>query len=336
MAVGKGESLNGSGPMFTAGIPSPSINSVYLGGFELRFYALFIILGIAIATWLASRRLERRGGARGVVVDIALWAVPFGIAGGRSYHVITHPNDYFYPGADLWRVLYVWEGGLAIFGAVLVGGAAAMIGCRIAGIRFLSFADALAPAMLIAQAVGRLGNYFNQELYGLPTTLPWGLQIDPQSAAFPEGLPPGTIFHPLFLYEMLWNLAGAATILLLERRYDLRWGRALGVYLLIYGTGRAWFESIRIDPTELEIWGVKINVLTALVVAIAGVVLVVVQAARHPEPELSVYRQGRSPKTASSDQESGRTLGSERQSHRSTFVASDSDPRVAGDNPPGP
>ncbi|MDX2377715.1 prolipoprotein diacylglyceryl transferase [Microbacterium sp. LRZ72] len=281
--------------MTSAGIPSPTIDAVDLGFVEIRFYALFIIGGTVIAAWMTSRRLQRRGGPSGAVVDIALWTVPFGIVGGRAYHVFTHPGDYFYPGADLWRVLYVWEGGLAIFGAVLVGGAAAILGCRITGVRFLSFADALAPGMLVAQAVGRLGNYFNQELYGLPTTLPWGLQIDPQSPAYPQGLTPGTLFHPLFLYEMLWNLAGAATILLLERRHALRWGKALGAYLLIYGAGRSWFESIRLDPTELELAGIKINVLTALAVAVAGVALIVIQSIHHPEPEPNIYRPGRTP-----------------------------------------
>lgn len=277
------------------GIPSPDLTSFQLGPITVRFYALFILTGIVLAVWLTSRRLTRRGGAPGVVLDITLWAVPFGIIGGRFYHVVTHPSDYFFPGADLWKTLYVWEGGLAIFGAVLLGGVGAYLGCRRAGIRFLSFADALAPGLLLAQAVGRLGNYVNQELFGTPTTLPWGLHIDPASPAFPEGLPDGTLFHPLFLYELLWNLAGAALILLLDRRLSLRWGKALGLYLIVYGTGRAWFESFRLDPTELLLLGIKVNLLTALVVALIGVLLIVVQTRRHPEPETSVDLPGREP-----------------------------------------
>lgn len=278
-----------------AGIPSPDINSFQLGPFEIRFYALFILAGIALAVWLTSRRLTRRGGPPGLVLDIALWAVPFGIVGGRLYHVVTHPNDYFFPGADLWKVLYVWEGGLAIFGAIMFGSLGAFIACRLAGVRFLSFADALAPGMLLAQAIGRLGNYFNQELFGTPTTLPWGLQIDPSNPAFPPGLPADTLFHPLFLYELLWNVAGAGLILLIERRISLRWGKAIGVYLIIYGTGRAWFESFRIDPTEFLLLGIKINVLTAIVVALIGLALIVIQTIRHPEPESSPYLPGRVP-----------------------------------------
>ena len=277
-----------------ASIPSPDISSIQLGPFTLHFYALFILSGIIAAVILTSRRLTRRGGQPGIVLDIALWTVPFGIVGGRLYHVVTHPNDYFFPGADLWKILYVWEGGLAIFGAVLFGGLGAFIACRRAGLRFLSFADALAPGMLLAQALGRLGNYFNQELYGAPTTLPWGLQIDPMmSPAFPAGLPADTLFHPLFLYEMLWNLAGVIIILLADRQFNLRWGRALGLYLIIYGTGRIWLESLRIDPTEFLLYGLKINMVTAMLIALIGVALIVVQSRRHPEVEASPYLPGR-------------------------------------------
>ncbi|MEV8134709.1 MULTISPECIES: prolipoprotein diacylglyceryl transferase [Microbacterium] len=281
--------------MIGAFIPSPDVTGFAVGPFTIRFYAVFIIAGIVIAVWLTSHRLRQRGAPAGVVVDVALWAVPAGIVGGRLYHVLTHPADYFYEGADLWRVLYVWEGGLAIFGAILAGSVAAWLACRRAGIRFLSFADALAPGLLIAQAIGRWGNYVNQELFGAPTTLPWGLQIDPANHAFPPGLPPDTLFHPLFLYEMLWNLAGAAAILLIERRVPLRWGKALGAYLIVYGTGRAWLEALRLDPTGLLLWGVKVNLLMAALIAVAGVALIVVQSRRHPEPEPSPYLPGRAP-----------------------------------------
>lgn len=288
-------------------IPSPDINSFTLGPFEIRFYALCILAGIVLAVWLASKRLTKRGGAPGLVLDIALWSVPFGIVGGRLYHVITHPGDYFYAGADLWKILYVWEGGLAIFGAIIFGSIGAFIACRRAGLRFLSFADALAPGMLLAQAAGRFGNYFNQELFGTPTTLPWGLQIDPGNPAMPAGLPADTLFHPLFLYEMLWNLAGVAVILLIERRVALRWGRALGIYLIIYGVGRAWFESFRIDPTEFEIGGVKFNLLTAVAIAMVGLILFIVQTRRHPEPEQSPYRPRHEGETSAEAESSAST-----------------------------
>ncbi|MEO6200753.1 MAG: prolipoprotein diacylglyceryl transferase [Cryobacterium sp.] len=274
-------------------IPSPDVNSIQLGPFQIYFYALFILSGIVVAVVLTSRRLTRRGGPPGLVLDIALWAVPFGIVGGRLYHVVTHPNDYFFPGADLWKTLYVWEGGLAIFGAILVGSIGGYIACRRAGLRFLSFADALAPGMLLAQAFGRVGNYFNQELFGTPTTLPWGLEIDSSQPAFPTGLPADTLFHPLFLYEILWNLTGVVIILLAERRFTLRWGKALGSYLVIYGTGRAWFESFRLDPTEFQLLGLKINIVTAAGIAIVGLALIFVQSRRHAGPETSPYRPDR-------------------------------------------
>lgn len=281
---------------FRASIPSPSVHAFQLGPITIHFYALCIITGIIAAVWLTSRRLTRRGGPPGFIIDLALWAVPFGILGGRLYHVATHPTDYFYAGADLWRILYVWEGGLAIFGAMIFGSVGAFIACRRAGIRFLSFADALAPGMLIAQSLGRLGNYFNQELYGAPTTLPWGLQIDPMmSPAFPPGLPADTLFQPLFLYEILWNLLGVAVILVVERRIALRWGTGLGAYFIWYGVGRAWLESLRLDPTEFLLLGLKINLVTAMVIALLGVLLVAVQVQRHPEPEASVYLPGREP-----------------------------------------
>jgi prolipoprotein diacylglyceryl transferase len=279
-----------------ASIPSPSVSYFDLGPFRIHIYALCILTGIVIATWMASARLTKRGGKSGMVLDIAMWTVPIGIVGGRLYHVVTHPTDYFFPGADLWKVLFVWEGGLAIFGSILFGSIGAYIGCRRAGIRFLSFADALAPGLLLAQAFGRFGNYFNHELFGGPTTLPWGLEIESTNPAFPTGLPAGTLFQPLFLYEMIWNAIGVALLIfVLERRFNLRWGKALGFYLLWYGTGRAFLESLRLDPTEFYFLGLKINVDIALLAAVAGIILIVVQTRRHPGAELSIYRAGQDP-----------------------------------------
>ncbi len=262
-------------------IPSPDISYIQLGPLRIHFYALFILTGIVLAVVIAARRLQRAGHPRGAVLDVAMWAVPLGIVGARIYHVLTHPGDYFYPGADLLRVLYLWEGGLAIFGAVLLGLVGIIIGTRRAGIPLLLFLDALAPGMLVAQAVGRLGNYFNQELFGPPTTLPWGLQIDPGSPAIPPGTPEGTLFQPLFLYELLWNLLGAAVILIVERirRLDghpaAGTGLSLGLYLLWYGFGRAFLEWIRLDPTELLAGGIKANIVTAVIAAVLGVGVIV-------------------------------------------------------------
>ncbi len=289
------------------GIPSPpgAFRSFNLGqwlrdlgldwfsfNITLNAYALAILLGIAAAVWLTNRRLVDRGGEPWVVLDIALWAVPLGILGGRLYHVATHPADYFYPGAELLRIFYVWEGGLAIFGAIALGAVGAWIGARLAGIRFSAFADALAPGLLLAQGIGRLGNYFNQELFGSPTSLPWGLQIGRPNSAIPIGLPDDTLFHPTFLYEMLWNFVGVAALIVVGRSLTLQWGRVFGVYLMWYGLGRAFLETLRLDPAELLL-GVRVNVWTALLVIVLGALIILVQGGRHPGLEPGLYLPGK-------------------------------------------
>jgi len=248
-------------------------------------------------------RLTKRGAEPGIVLDIILWAVPLGIIGARIYHVLTHPGDYFYAGADLLRTLYIWKGGNAIFGALLGGAVGAFIGCRMTGIRFWTFADALAPGMLLAQAMGRLGNWFNAELYGLPTTLPWGLEISSDNPAFPVGLPEGTLFHPTFLYEIIWNVLGVAVILFLERKISLRWGKAFAVYLIWYGLGRSFFEAIRVDPSEMFL-GVRTNIWAAWVAIAVGIVIFIVQSRRHTGVEISPYVPGREWSAADADIES--------------------------------
>ncbi|MBX9719162.1 MAG: prolipoprotein diacylglyceryl transferase [Microbacteriaceae bacterium] len=269
-----------------SGLYSPAINSIDLGVIEIRFYALFILTGMVVAVIVMGRRLRSRGFDSGAALSIALWAVPFGIIGARVYHVVTHPTDYFFEGADLWKVFAIWEGGIAIFGAVLAGSIGLWIAARQEKIGFLDAADALAPGLLLAQAIGRMGNYVNQELFGTPTTLPWGLHIDSGNPAIPAGTPEGTLFHPLFLYELLWNLLGVAVIIAAERLWRARReprasrGLALGLYLVWYGVGRAWFNTFRLDPTEFELLGVKINVVTAVIAAIVGIVLVILVVAK--------------------------------------------------------
>jgi prolipoprotein diacylglyceryl transferase len=258
----------------------------------INAYALAILLGIIFALLVVNQRLTYRGAEKWVVIDVALYAVPLGILGGRLFHVATHPSDYFFPGANIWRIFYVWEGGLAIFGALIGGAIGAWIGTRIVGLRFWSFADALAPGLLIAQGVGRLGNYFNQELFGAPTDLPWGLQIDTPNPSIPAGLPPETLFHPTFLYEMLWNLFGALVLIALVRKFNLQWGRLFGLYLVWYGVGRFFLEMIRLDVAEV-ILGLRANQWMALVAIVVGFALFVIQARRHPGDEPSVYRPGR-------------------------------------------
>jgi prolipoprotein diacylglyceryl transferase len=276
-------------------IPSPDVSSFELGPIRVHFYALFILIGIALAIWIGARRFKQRGGQSGMILDIALWAVPFGIVGGRIFHVLTHWDYYFYAGADLTKVFAVWEGGLAIFGALILGSVGAFIGARTAGIKFLAFADAIAPGVLVAQAIGRIGNYFNNELFGLPTTLPWGLEISTANPAYPAGLPAGVLFHPTFLYELIWNLMGFAVLIWLDRKLKLRWGQMFAAYLITYSIGRAFIESIRIDPSDI-FFGLRTNVWSAIFTIAIGVALFVWSRRTHKEEETSVYLPGREPK----------------------------------------
>lgn len=276
--------------------PPPSWAQFTLGPLTIHIYALCILAGIVAAVIITSRRLSARGAEKGLVLDIVIWIVPLGILGARLYHVFTHSGDYFYPGANLWNVFAIWDGGNALYGSMIGGALGIYIGCRRKGLKFWSFADALAPGMLIAQSLGRFGNYFNHELFGLPTTLPWGLKILPTDSMFPRDLPAGTLFHPLFLYEIIWNLVGVAIILILERRLKLRWGRAIALYFIWYGLGRSWLEAIRIDPTSDAPLGIPANIWASFVVIGIGIVLFLVQARGHPEPELSPYRDGGDPR----------------------------------------
>jgi prolipoprotein diacylglyceryl transferase len=268
--------------------------------FRIHAYAICILLGIVAAVILTNRRLNARGVERWIIIDIAIWAVPFGIVGGRLFHVLTHFSDYFGPGRDPWSFLYIWEGGLAIFGALILGSVGAYFGCRQVGLRFTAFLDAVAPAMLLAQAFGRLGNYFNHELFGMPTSLPWGLQIESSNAAYPTGLPEGTLFHPTFLYEIIWNVVGVAVILLIDRRFQLQWGRVLALYLIWYGIGRSVLESIRVDTSE-TFFGVRTNVWVAFAAILLGIVIFLVQSRRHTGKEPSPYLPGREPRAKSVD-----------------------------------
>ena len=275
-------------------IPSPEISFIQLGPFRIHFYALFILTGIILALLLTESRLKARGAESGIALDISLWAIPFGILGGRLFHVITHPNDYFFQGADLLAIFRIWEGGLAIYGALALGALGAFIGARRAGIRLTSFLDSVAPGVLLAQAIGRWGNYFNNELFGIPTDLPWGLEISSSNPAYPAGLPEGVLFHPTFLYESIWSLIGVAILLAADRRFNLRWGKMLGLYLIYYSIGRVWIEAIRIDPSEV-VFGLRLNVWSAIAGISIGLAILIIQSRRHPGLEPSVYLPGRQP-----------------------------------------
>lgn len=266
--------------------------------FRIHAYAICILLGIVAAVIIANRRLNARGVERWIIIDIAIWAVPAGIIGGRLFHVFTHVSDYFGPGRDPLSFLYIWEGGLAIFGALILGAVGAWIGCRQVGLRFTAFVDAVAPGVLLAQAFGRLGNYFNHELFGMPTSLPWGLQIESSNAAYPKGLPEGTLFHPTFLYEIIWNVAGVVVILLLDRKFRLQWGRVLALYLIWYGLGRSFLESIRVDTSE-TFAGIRTNVWASFAAILLGIIIFWVQSKRHTGKEPSAYLPGREPRSKS-------------------------------------
>ncbi|MCG2802204.1 MAG: prolipoprotein diacylglyceryl transferase [Cellulomonas sp.] len=271
-----------------ASIPSPPQGVWYLGPFPVRAYALAILAGIVVAVLIAQRRWVARGGEKDTVLEVIFWAVPFGIVGGRIYHVVSSPDAYFGPGGHPWRAFAIWEGGLGIWGAIALGALGAWIGCRRQGVLLPPFADALAPALLVAQAIGRLGNWFNQELFGGPTTLPWGLQID--DAHLPPGFASGTLFHPTFLYELVWNLAMAGVLVYVDRRLRLGHARVFLLYVVLYCTGRLWVEMLRID-TAHHFFGLRLNVWTALLVGLGALVAFLVVGRLHPGRETTVLRE---------------------------------------------
>ena len=275
-------------------IPSPSQGVWHLGVIPLRAYALFIIVGIVVALLLGDRRWEARGGQRGVIYDIAIPAVLFGLIGGRLYHVITDWRTYFgEDGAGLAAALRIWDGGLGIWGAVALGGVGAWIGCRQKGIPLPAFGDAIAPGIVLAQAIGRLGNYFNQELYGRPTTLPWGLEIferrDVNGALDSlNGVSTGqlvAVVHPTFLYELLWNVLVFAALIWLDRRFKIGHGRLFAMYVAGYCLGRFWIELMRSDhATTIADTGIRINSFTSTFVFIGAVVYIMVAPKGREDP----------------------------------------------------
>lgn len=230
-------------------IPSPSVNGFDLGPVRIHFYALCILAGILLAWWLSARRWRARGGRPEALETVVMWAVPLGIVGARVYHVATHLGDYFGPGRNPVTALYIWEGGLGIMGAVALGAVGAWIGARHEKVSLATLADVMAPGIIFAQAIGRLGNYFNQELFGAPTTLPWGLEID--LAHRPAGFEQYATFHPTFLYEMIWNVAVGLTLLWLDRRFKMGYGKLFFSYVALYCIGRLGTESLRIAPADL-------------------------------------------------------------------------------------
>ncbi|APH01578.1 prolipoprotein diacylglyceryl transferase [Janibacter indicus] len=272
--------------MSPAALPSPTVGVLELGPLTIHAYALCILAGIAAAIWIGDRRLRDRGGEPGVVLDVAMWAVPFGIVGGRIYHVITTPQPYFGEGGHPIDALKIWEGGLGIWGAVALGAVGAWIGCRQLRVSFLTFADAVVPGILVAQAIGRWGNWFNNEIYGPATDLPWGLEIHRwdgatgRAAVDAAGDPVvlGT-FHPTFLYESLFLLVLAVALLVLDRRLRLAPGQVMALYIAGYPVGRFFIELLRTDAAN-TILGLRVNIWTSLAVFVLGVVLYIVLGRR--------------------------------------------------------
>ena len=253
-------------------IPSPSLSSFSVGPLTIHFYALCIITGIAAAIWIGRKRYANQGGNPDDVSEVAIWAVPFGIIGGRIYHVITSPAQYFGANGNPVDALRIWEGGLGIWGAISLGAAGAYLYFRThkTTLNFRQLLDSLAPGVVVAQAIGRIGNYFNQEVFGKPTELPWGLEIDPVNR--PDGFESYATFHPTFLYELLWCLVVAVLLIKLPgflKQITSKQGDVFALYILGYTLGRVWIESLRIDEANL-ILGLRLNIWVSLIVLITA------------------------------------------------------------------
>jgi prolipoprotein diacylglyceryl transferase len=257
---------------------------VHLGPVPIRAYALCIIAGVIVATVVGQRRYEKRGGRKGAMADVATWAVPFGLVGARLYHLATNPELYWggpgRPGTI--GALKIWDGGLGIWGGVLFGALGAYIACRRYGFNFAVVADCLAPAMPLAQAVGRWGNWFNQELYGRPTSLPWGLHID---VAHREARYLSVAYYqPTFLYESIWDVGVALVVIWADRRWHFTKGRAFALYVMLYTVGRGWIEALRIDDAH-RFFGLRLNDWTALIVFVCAFAYFVIRRPRGDEPD---------------------------------------------------
>ncbi|WP_375475198.1 prolipoprotein diacylglyceryl transferase [uncultured Jatrophihabitans sp.] len=288
-----------------ASIPSPTRSVWHLGPLPIRAYALCIVLGILVAVWLTTRRFAARGGNPDHVWDVGGWAIVLGIIGGRLYHVVTDPELYFEKGRHPLDAFKIWDGGLGVWGAIALGGVGAWIGCRRRGIKLAVFADAAIPGVVFAQGIGRWGNWFNNELYGGPTSLPWGLQIHCLNIDVGHAQAGGQasggemcragattlahLYQPTFLYESLWDVALGVALILLDRRLRLGRGNVLALYAMGYTAGRSWIEALRIDHAN-QFLGVRLNDWTCLVVFLLALAWFLTHGGFRAQRERSAYR----------------------------------------------
>ena len=270
----------------TAYLPSPSFDAIHIGPFQLRFYGLMIALGVWAAVVGPAWRWMARGGARPDIGTIAVWAVPAGLVGARLYHVITDWNDK-YADAPL-NALKIWNGGLGIPGGIALGAAGGIYVVRKHHWPLPTIMDVVAPALPLAQAIGRLGNWFNQELYGRPTSLPWGLTIDPAHRPKDPAYFQIAHYHPTFLYEALWNLALVVVLIKVDKKRVLAAGNLFWLYVVGYGLGRLWVEDLRIDYAS-RLFGLRVNEWTSGLAIVIGTAIIVVRQRRHrPDPMVVV------------------------------------------------
>ncbi len=273
--------MSGASAMIMASIPSPSEGEIHLGPLPLRGYALCIAVGVVVGVLISDRRLQARGAPAGTAADMATVAVPFGIVGARLYHIITTPDPYFGKGGHPIEALYIWKGGLGIWGAIAGGFLGAYLVFRHRKIPISLAADAVAPSLAVAQAIGRWGNWFNQELYGRPSGLPWAVQIEPAHRL--AGYENVATYQPTFLYESIWCLGVAALCIWADRRYRLGGGRVFALYVAAYTAGRAWIESLRID-TAHRFFGLRLNDYVSVVVFLIAVAYLIWKRGARDQP----------------------------------------------------
>jgi prolipoprotein diacylglyceryl transferase len=252
-----------------ASIPSPGQSTVEIGPLSIHFYGLTLLVAIAAAVAITGIRWTRRGGDWDLIFRVAVWGVAFGIVGARLYHVLTSWNEL---PDEWWGPFAIWKGGLGVWGGIGLGAVVGGIVAWRSGASVAKLADCAAPGLLVAQGIGRFGNWWNQELFGKPTDRPWGLEIAPENR--PIDYIESETFHPTFLYEALWCFAAAGLLLLIERRFRIRPGGLFALYVIVYSIGRLWIETLRIDPSH-EWAGVRLNVWVAgLAIVLATAFLV--------------------------------------------------------------